>query len=228
MATIFGPHDEGSCTHPGPLYLPNGATSPLPAPHWGSIASLIDGNDVDIWLDELNPQVVKFLHRVNRGLTRSDLVKRYGHDTPATTPKDDSEVPEIHPPTESDEEQDAGVRDAEVDKVDIQWEEVSEEPAEVQWDEVSKDGYSADCNIAQPLKYDPFPSIHEDYSDRIQDLLNEVDLEDSVMGGVQNFTMSCLALHAMPEYGVTMQVEEDKARLPTHADGRSRRTTYAL
>ena len=25
--------------------------------------------------------------------------------------------------------------------------------------------------------------------------------------------MSCLALHAMEEYGVTMQVEEDKARI---------------
>ena len=33
------------------------------------------------------------------------------------------------------------------------------------------------------------------------------------MGGVQNFTMSCLALHAMQEYGVTMQVEEDKSRI---------------
>ena len=33
------------------------------------------------------------------------------------------------------------------------------------------------------------------------------------MGGVQNFTMSCLALHAMQDYGVTMQVEEDKARI---------------
>ena len=151
--------------------------------------------------------MVKFLHRVNRGLTRSDLLKRYGHDTPATTPKDESEVPEIHPPTESDEEQDAGVRDAEVDKDHIQWEEVSE----VQWDEVSEDGYLADLNIAQPLKYDPFPCIHEDYSDRIEDLLNEVDLEDSVLGGVQSFTMSCLALHAMQEYGVTMQVQEDKA-----------------
>ena len=83
-----------------PLYLPDGATSPLPAPCWGSIASLIDGNDCDISLDELNPQVAKFLHCVNRGLTRSDLLKRYGHDTPATTPKDESEVPEIHPPTE--------------------------------------------------------------------------------------------------------------------------------
>ena len=108
-----------------PLYLPDGATRPLPAPRWGSIASLIDGNDCDISLDELNPQVVKFLHRVNRGLTRSDLLTQYGHDTPATTPKDESEVPEIHPRTGSDEEQDAGVRDAEVDKVDIQWEEVS-------------------------------------------------------------------------------------------------------
>ena len=97
--------------------------------------------------------------------------------------------------------------------MDIQWEEVSEEPAEVQWDEVSEDGYLADLNIAQPLKYDPFPSIHEDYSDRIKDLLNEVDLKDSVLGGVQNLTMSCLALHAMHEYGVTMQVEEDKARI---------------
>ena len=196
-----------------PLYLPDGATSPLAAPRWGSIASLIDGNDCDISLDEPNPQVVKFLHQVNRGLTRSDLLKRYGHDTPATTLKDESEVPEIHPRTESDEEQEAGVPNAEVDKVDIQWEEVSEEPAEAQWDEVSEDGYLADLNIAQPLKYDPFPSIHEDYSDRIADLLNEVDLEDSVMGGVQNFTMSCLALHAMQEYGVTMQVEEDKARI---------------
>ena len=196
-----------------PLYLPDGATSPLPAPRWGSIASLIDGNDCDISLDELNPQVVKFLHRVNRGLNRSDLLKQYGHDTPATTPKDESEVPEIHSPTESDEEQDAGVRDAEVDKVDIQWHEVSEEPAEVQWDEVSEDGYLADPNIAQPLKYDPFPSIHEDYSDRIEDLLNEVDPEDSVLGGVQNFTMFCVALHALQEYGVTMQVEEDKARI---------------
>ena len=169
-----------------PLYLPDGATSPLPAPRWGSIASLINGNDCDISLDELNTQVVKFLHRVNHGLTRSDLLKRYGHDTPATTPKDESEVPEIHAPTESDGRQDAGVRHAEVDKVDIQWEEVSEEPAEVQWDEVSGEGYLADLNIAQPLKYDSFPSIHEDYSDRIEDLLNEVDLEDSVMGGVQN------------------------------------------
>ena len=71
----------------------------------------------------------------------------------------------------------------------------------------------ADLNIAQPLKYDPFPSIHEDYLDRIEDLLNEVDLEDSVMGGVQNFTTSCLALHAMQEHGVTLQVEEDKARI---------------
>ena len=77
-----------------PIYVPDGATSPLPAPRWGSIASLIDGNDCDISLDDLNPQVVKFLHRVNRGLTRSDLLKRYGHDTPATTPKDESEVPE--------------------------------------------------------------------------------------------------------------------------------------
>ena len=33
------------------------------------------------------------------------------------------------------------------------------------------------------------------------------------MGGVQIFTMSCPALHAMHEYGVTMQVEEDKARI---------------
>ena len=196
-----------------PLYLPDGASSPLPAPRWGSIASLINGNDCDISLDELNPQVVKILHRVNRGLTRSDLLKLYRHDTPATTPKDEFEVPEIHPPTESDEEQDAGVRDAEVDKVDIQWEEVSEEPAEVQSDEVSEGGYLADLNIAQPLKYDPFPSIHEDYSDRIEDLLNKVNLEDSVMGGVQNFTMSCLALHAMQEYGVTMHVEEDMARI---------------
>ena len=196
-----------------PLYLPDGATSPLPAPRWGSIASLIDGNDCDISLDELNPQVVKFRHRVNHGLTRSDLLKRYGHDTPATTPKDESAGTEIHPPTESDEEHDTGVRDPEADKVDIQWEEVSEEPAEVQWAEVSEERYLADLNIAQPLKYDPFPSIRKDYSHRIEDLLNEVDLEDSVPGGVQNFTMSCLALHAMQEYGVTMQVEEDKARI---------------
>ena len=64
----------------------------------------------------------------------------------------------------------------------------------MQWDEVSEDGYSADLNT---LKYDQFPSIWEDYSDRIGDLLNEVDLEDSVLGGVQNFTMSCLALHVI-------------------------------
>ena len=83
----------------------------------------------------------------------------------------------------------------------------------MQWDEVSEDGFLADLNIAQPLKFDPFPSIHEDFSDRIEDLLNEVDLKDSVLGGVQNFTMSCLALHAMQEYGVTMQVEKDKARI---------------
>ena len=196
-----------------PLYLPDGATSPLPAPGWGSIASLIDGNDCDISLDELNLQVVKFRHRVNPGLTRSDLLKRYGHGTPAATPKDQSEVHEIHPPRESDEEQDAGPRDAEVDKVDIQWEEVSEEPAEVQWDEVSEDRYLADLNLAQLLKYDPFPSIQEDYSDRIEDLLSEVHLQVSVMGGVQNFTTSCLALHAVQQYGVTMQVEEDKARI---------------
>ena len=50
-----------------PLYLPDGATSLLPARRWGSIASLIDGNDCDISLDGLNPQVVKFLYRVNRG-----------------------------------------------------------------------------------------------------------------------------------------------------------------
>ena len=83
----------------------------------------------------------------------------------------------------------------------------------MQWDEVSEDGCLADLNIAQPLKYEPFRSIHEDYSDRIEDLLNEVDLEESLLGGVQNFTMSCLALHAMQEYGWTMQVEEDKARI---------------
>ena len=77
-------------------------------------------------LDELNPQVVKFLHRVNRGFTRSDLLKGYGRDTPAATPKDESEVQEIHPPTKSDEKQDTGTRDAEVDKVDIHMEEVSE------------------------------------------------------------------------------------------------------
>ena len=148
---------------------------------------------------------------MNRGSTRSDLLRRYGHDTPATTLKDESEAPEIHPPTESDKQQDAGARDAEVDKVDIQWEQVREEPAEVQWDEVSEDGCLADLNIPQPLKYDPFPSIHKDYSDRIEDLLSKVDPQDSVMGGGQNFTMSCLALHAMQEYGVTMQVEEDKA-----------------
>ena len=195
-----------------PLYIPDGAASPLPAPRWGSNASLIDGNDCDISLDELNPQVVTFLHRVNRGLTRFDLLKRYGHDTPAATPKDGSEVQEIHPPAESDEEQDAGTRDAEVDKVDNQWEAVSEEPAAVQREEVSEDSYLADVNLAQPLKYDPFPSIHKDYSDGMEDLLSEVDLEDSFMGGVQNFTMSCLALHAMQEYGVTMQVKEDKAR----------------
>ena len=91
-----------------PLYLPDGATRPLPAPRWGSIAALIDGNDCDISLDEVNLQVVKFLHRANRGLTRSDLLKRYGHNTPAATPKEESEVQEIHPPTESVEEQDAG------------------------------------------------------------------------------------------------------------------------
>ena len=50
-----------------PLYLPDGATSSLPAPRWGSIASLIDGNDCDILLDEPNPQVVNFLHCVSRG-----------------------------------------------------------------------------------------------------------------------------------------------------------------
>ena len=83
----------------------------------------------------------------------------------------------------------------------------------MQWDEVSEDGYLTDLNIAQPLRYDPFPSIQEDYSDRIEDSLSEVDLEVSVMGGVQNFTTSSLALHAMQEYGVTMQVEEDKARI---------------
>ena len=188
-------------------------TSPLPAPRLGSIACLIDGNDFDISLDELNPPVVKFLQQVNRGETRSDLLKRYRHDKPATTQKDESEVQQIHPPTESDEEEDTGVRDAEVDKVDIQWEEVSEERAEVQWDKVSEDGYQADVNIAQPLRYDPFPSIHEDHSDRIEDLLSEVDLEDSVMKAVQNFTMSCLALHAMQECGVTMQVEEGNPRI---------------
>ena len=47
----------------------------------------------------------------------------------------------------------------------------------------------------------------------MEDLLSEVDLEDSVIRGVQNCTMSCLALHAMQEYGLTMQVEEDKARI---------------
>ena len=83
-----------------PLYLQDGAASPLPSPRWKSIPSLIDGNDCDISLDELNSQVVKFLHRVNGGSTRSDLLRRYGHDTPATTPKDESEEPEIQPPTE--------------------------------------------------------------------------------------------------------------------------------
>ena len=56
-------------------------------------------------------------------------------------------------------------------------------------------------------------NIYEDYSDRIEDLLNKVDLEDTVLRVVPVFTMSCLALHAMQEYGVTMQVEEDKARI---------------
>ena len=196
-----------------PLYLRDGATSRIPAPGWGSIASVIDGHDCDISLDELNPQLVQFLHRGNRGLTRSDLLKRYVHDTPVATPKDASEVQEIHPPTESDGEQDTGAQDAEVGKVHIQWEEVSEDPANVHWNEVSEDGYLADLNPAQSLKYDPFPSIHEHYSDRIKDLLSEVDLEDSVMGSVQNVTKSCLALPDMQEYGVTMQVEEDKARI---------------
>ena len=41
-----------------PLYLPDGATNPLPAPRWGSIASLINGNDCYISFDELNPQLV--------------------------------------------------------------------------------------------------------------------------------------------------------------------------
>ena len=44
---------------------------------------------------------------------------------------------------------------------------------------VKEDGDLADLDLAQPLKYDPFPSIHEDYLDRIEDLLSEVDLEDS-------------------------------------------------
>ena len=83
----------------------------------------------------------------------------------------------------------------------------------MQWDEVSEDDDLADLNIAQPLKYDPFPSIHEDFSDRMKELLNKVELEESVIGGVQNLTISCLALHAMQEYGVTMQVEEDKAKI---------------
>ena len=83
----------------------------------------------------------------------------------------------------------------------------------MKWDEVSEDGYLTDVNLAQPLKYDPFASIHEDYLDRIEDSLSEIDLEDSVMGGVQNFTLSCLALRAMQEYGVTMQIKEDKTRI---------------
>ena len=57
--------------------------------------------------------------------------------------------------------------------------------------------YLADLNLSHPLKYDPFPCINEDYLDRIEDLLSEVDLEDSVVGGVQNFTMFCFTLHAM-------------------------------
>ena len=157
--------------------------------------------------------MVKFLHRVTRGLTPSDLLKQYGHHTPAATPKDESEIQEIHPPTESDEEQDAGARDAEVDKVDIPSEELIEEPAAVQWDEVSEDSHLADPNLAQPLMYDPFRNIHEDYSDRFEDLVSEVDLDDSAIRGVQSSTMLCLFLHAMQEYGVTMQVEEDKARI---------------
>ena len=84
----------------------------------------------------------------------------------------------------------------------------------MQTDGVSEDAYLVDLNLAQPLRYNPFASIHEDYSAQIEDLLSEVDLEDSVIGGVQNCTMSCLALHAMQECGVTMQVEEDKARTP--------------
>ena len=83
----------------------------------------------------------------------------------------------------------------------------------MQWEEVSEDGYLADLNLSHPLKYDRFPSINEDYSDRIDDLLSEVDLEDSVVGGFQNFAMLCLVLHAMPHYGVTMQVDEDKASI---------------
>ena len=190
-----------------PPSLPDGVTSQLPAPRWGSIASLIDGNDCDISLDELNPQVVKFLHRVNCGFTRSDVLKRYGHDTPAASPKDEFEIKEIHPQAESDEEQDAGARDAEVAKVDIQWEDVSEDSAAPEWDDVSEDGYLADLNPAQPLNYDPFASINQDCSDQIEDLLSAVNLEHSVIGGVQHFTTLCLALHATQEYGVSMQVD---------------------
>ena len=40
-----------------------------------------------------------------------------------------------------------------------------------------------------------------------------MDFEDSVIGGVQDFTMSRLVLHAMQEYGVSMQVDEDKASI---------------
>ena len=62
-----------------PLYVPDDSSTPLPAPRWGSIASYIDASDGVVPISELDPQLCKWLHRVNRGQSLSDLEKRLGN-----------------------------------------------------------------------------------------------------------------------------------------------------
>ena len=61
-----------------PLYVPDGAKTPLPAPCWGSITSYIDASDGSIPLSDLNSHICKWLHRVTRGQCLSDLEKVQG------------------------------------------------------------------------------------------------------------------------------------------------------
>ena len=65
-----------------PLYVPDGAKTPLPAPRWGSIASYIDASDGSIPLNDLDSHICKWLHRLNRRQSLSDLEKREGVDAP--------------------------------------------------------------------------------------------------------------------------------------------------
>ena len=104
------------------LYVSDGAKHPLPAPRWGSIASLLDGGSCTIPFSDLDPQVVKFLHRVNRGLAVDDLRKRYAAGTPdlgeAMKPLRRSEVDD----DEKNDMQQVAAVEEEPEKVEVQWE----------------------------------------------------------------------------------------------------------